>query len=108
MPRHIIQTGQNLVHDVEVDLSKSQRIDAAGLANPPPAITNPVTIDGYSQRPCSAPNVSPCSQVNTQAESDDAILLIELNGANAGANVHGLVVNAFSGIQGLAINRFSG
>jgi hypothetical protein len=46
-----------------------------------PDITDAVTIDGYTQ-----PGASP----NTQMTSDDAMLLIELNGAASGANTTGL------------------
>ena len=62
-------------------------------------ITDPITIDGYSQ-----PGASP----NTLANGDDATLLIEISGAIApGAN--GLVITGGSStIQGLIINRFNG
>ncbi|HLQ47243.1 MAG TPA: Calx-beta domain-containing protein, partial [Planctomycetaceae bacterium] len=75
-----------------------------------PPITQAVTIDGYSQRPCSAPNASPCSQPNDNPAGEDAILSIELNGSTAGTGVNGLVVNSgadFTTIQGLAINHFT-
>ncbi len=66
---------------------------------PLPAITETVTIDGYTQ---------PGSSRNALADGDNAVLLIELNGANAGAAVTGLVVNASNvTISGLVINRFS-
>ena len=64
-----------------------------------PAIAQQLMIDGYSQ---------PGASVNTQDASDNAVIRIELNGVNAGANVHGLRANSLSFIQGLAINRFSG
>jgi hypothetical protein len=69
------------------------------LASSLPWITDPITIDGYSQ-----PGASP----NTLANGDDATLLIEINGANAlGGN--GLVITGgSSNVQGLIINRFSG
>jgi CSLREA domain-containing protein len=70
-----------------------------------PAITEQVTIDGYTQ---------PGASSNTRAVGNDAQLKIELNGANAGrANglkiasdnsvVRGLVVNGFEG-QGIQLN----
>src|SRR5262245_54629844 len=63
-----------------------------------PVITESVTIDGYTQ-----PGASP----NTLAIGDDAILLIELSGTNAGAT-DGLTINATNcTIRGLVINRFS-
>ena len=66
-----------------------------------PAITKPVTINGYKQ---------PGASFNTLANGDNAVILIELNGADAGANADGLLLGSGSGgstIQGLAINRFS-
>ena len=64
-----------------------------------PTINDPVTVDGYTQ---------PGSAANTQASADDAVLLIELNGANAG-DANGLTITAgHSGIRGLVINRFIG
>ncbi len=47
-----------------------------------PTITDPVVIDGYTQ-----PGASP----NTLANGDNAVLLIELDGSNAGAGSPGLV-----------------
>ncbi|MGI8956556.1 MAG: beta strand repeat-containing protein, partial [Chthoniobacterales bacterium] len=63
-----------------------------------PAITGPVTIDGYTQ-----PNAS----ANTLAVGDNAVLLIELNGTSA--NGSGLSLGGATGgstISGLVINRF--
>ena len=64
-----------------------------------PPITVPVVINGYTQ-----PGASP----NTLANGNNAVLLIELNGASApGAN--GLLINAGgSTVEGLVINRFGG
>jgi hypothetical protein len=67
-----------------------------------PVITSPVTIDGYTQ---------PGASVNTLESGDDAKIMIELNGANAGAGISGLTLGSGSGgstIRGLAINRFTG
>ena len=62
-----------------------------------PTITDPVIIDGYTQ---------PGSAANTQAVEDDAVLLIELNGADSldanGPHDHG---RQASTIRGLVINR---
>ncbi len=67
-------------------------------ASPLPAITHPVLIDGYSQ-----PGASP----NTQAAGDNAVILIEIGGANAGYT-SGLTLQADrSTIRGLAINGFA-
>jgi CSLREA domain-containing protein len=74
--------------------------DASAAGIPLPAIVNPVTINGYSQ---------PGASVNTMANSDNAVILIELNGAGAGTAVNGLTLGAGSDgstIKGLAINRF--
>ena len=67
-----------------------------------PIITTPVTITGYTQGVAS---------VNTLANADNAVILIELNGTSAGAASNGLTLGAGSGgstIRGLAINRFAG
>src|SRR5262249_51778124 len=75
---------------------------AAGIALP--TITKAVFLDGYTQ---------PGASGNTQANSDNAVLLVELNGTGAGASANGLTVNTGSTtvavtIRGLVINRFSG
>lgn len=63
-----------------------------------PDITGAVTIDGYTQTGAS---------VNTALTSDNAVILIELSGANAGAGANGLTIGGNdSTISGLAINRF--
>ena len=62
-----------------------------------PPITDTVTIDGYTQL-----GASP----NTQLASDDAVLLIEINGELSGEESDGLVVNSASTLRGLVINRF--
>ena len=61
-----------------------------------------MTINGYTQGVAS---------VNTLANADNAVILIELNGTSAGSGNHGLTLGAGSGgstIRGLAINRFTG
>jgi CSLREA domain-containing protein len=66
-----------------------------------PQIIKPMTINGYSEQGAS---------MNTLANGDDAKILIELNGSNAGPNADGLLIGptgAGSTIEGLAINRFS-
>lgn len=70
-------------------------------ASPLPDINEAVVINGYSQ---------PGASVNTAQTSDNAVILIELNGTSAvGAGVSGLtIVGNGSTISGLAINRFSG
>jgi len=65
-----------------------------------PAIIDPITIDGYTQ---------PGASANTMTVGSNAVLLIELNGTNAGSNSSALTVTAGnSTIKGLVINRFSG
>src|SRR5918995_1197097 len=67
-------------------------------SSPLPEITDPVTIDGYSQ---------PGSSPNTLAKGTNAALKIQLNGTNTGGN--GLLINApNSVVKGLAIHRFGG
>ena len=67
-------------------------------ATPLPAIAEQLTVDGYSQ---------PGSSENTKAASSNAILVIILNGLNAGAGSRGLAVDANgSTIRGLVIQRF--
>lgn len=64
-----------------------------------PAITHPVTINGYSQ---------PGSSVNTATTGTNAVLKIVLNGANAPQQAIGLQVDApESTVRGLVINNFS-
>lgn len=68
-------------------------------ASPLPGITEAVAINGYTQ---------PGASVNTAQTTDNAVILIELNGTNAGAGANGLsIVGNGSTISGLAINRFS-
>src|SRR5712691_3748003 len=74
--------------------------DASAAGIPLPTIVQPVTIDGYTQG---------VATPNTQANTDNAVILIELNGTGAGTAVNGLTLGAGSGgstIDGLAINRF--
>ncbi|HEX4640945.1 MAG TPA: hypothetical protein VH252_06130, partial [Chthoniobacterales bacterium] len=75
-------------------------VKTINLTSALPTITGPVIMNGYSQ---------PGSSVNTQANTDSALVLIQLNGTNAGAN--GLTLGSGSTnsiIKGLVINRFSG
>ncbi len=66
--------------------------------SPLPAIEDPVTIDGYSQ---------PGTSKNTLTKGTNAVLLIELSGANAGEGTTGLDIRAPSLVTGLVINRFN-
>src|SRR4030095_571637 len=67
--------------------------------SPLPAITGAVTIDGYTQ-----PGASP----NTQLTRDDAVLLVEINGASTRSDSVGLAVSGSGAvtIRGLIVNRF--
>ncbi|MFN2623690.1 MAG: CSLREA domain-containing protein [Chthoniobacterales bacterium] len=63
-----------------------------------PTVTDPVFIDGYTQ---------PGSSTNTLAAGDNAVILIELNGAPAEGGINGLTITAGnSTVRGLVINRF--
>ncbi|HEV7377360.1 MAG TPA: Calx-beta domain-containing protein [Pyrinomonadaceae bacterium] len=74
-------------------------VQTINLTSALPTITEPIKIDGYTQ---------PGAKANTLAVGSDAVLLIELNGANAGANASGLTLNADnSTIKGLVVNRFA-
>lgn len=69
-------------------------------SNALPAITEPVTIDGYTQTG---------AQTNSLADGNNAILLIRLDGANAGSGVEGLRLEiGNSRVRGLSITRFNG
>ncbi len=65
-----------------------------------PAITEQVSIDGYTQ---------PGSSPNTKAVGDDAALKVVLDGSAAGSGADGLRIEGASNsaIKGLVINRFS-
>jgi hypothetical protein len=64
-----------------------------------PDINTPLVIDGYSQ-PGSVQNTNVSGAIN-------AVPLIELNGASAGAGAEGMLINvAGNTIRGLIINRF--
>ncbi|MGA9827552.1 MAG: right-handed parallel beta-helix repeat-containing protein [Rhodanobacteraceae bacterium] len=65
-----------------------------------PAITDPVSIDGYTQ---------PGSSMNTQAVGDDAVILIELDATHAslGLNLNGSGASG-SSVRGLAVTHVTG
>ncbi len=69
--------------------------------SPLPTITDSVTIDGYTQ---------PGASKNTLANGNNAVLLIELDGTNAGSSFSGIGLDLVKGsttLRGLVINRFS-
>jgi len=75
--------------------------DALGI--PLPTIVKPVSINGYSQ-------VGSLKNTLAQNNHDNAVLVIELNGAQAGTGANGLDLgpgSAGSTVQGLIINHFS-
>ena len=75
-------------------------VETIALGAALPAITDPVTIDGFTQ---------PGSSRNTSPSGDDAVVLIEIDGSGAGSS-SGLVLGAGSGgstISGLAIGGFA-
>ena len=67
--------------------------------SPLPNLTDPVTIDGYTQ---------PGSSPNSLAVGDNALLLIEIDGSHIGVFSYGLLIFTDNTvIQGLVINRFN-
>jgi hypothetical protein len=67
-----------------------------------PTLVRPMQINGYTQ---------PGSSGNSSSTSSNAVVLIELHGANAPGGSDGLVLatgSAGSSVRGLAINRFRG
>jgi len=71
-------------------------------ATPEPTIIRPLTINGYTQGVAS---------VNTLANADNAVILIQLDGTGAGAGADGLTLGAGSAgstIKGLDITNFAG
>ena len=69
-------------------------------ASPLPVITDTLLIDGFTQ-PESAANT------NAIADGSNAVLAIEIDGSNAGADTPGLVfLTDCSTVRGLAVNRF--
>jgi CSLREA domain-containing protein len=69
--------------------------------SPLPAITDPVIIDGYSQPGASA-------NTNGPGLGDNAVLLIELDGINAGFQSALVITAGNSTVKGLVINHFQG
>jgi parallel beta-helix repeat protein len=66
--------------------------------SPLPDVTDPATIDGYSQ---------PGASANTLTVGDNAVLLIQLDGTRLGAGFSGLHITAGdSTVQGLDITSF--
>jgi hypothetical protein len=81
------------------------QIQASGVQtiSPParlPNISDPVTIDGYTQNGASK---------NTLFDGDNAVLMIQIDGTNGGAGFGGIgfqITGGSTTIRGLVINRF--
>ena len=85
---------------IAFDIGTSGGVKTISPARPLPAITDTVTINGYTQRGASQ---------NTLATGDNAAIKIQLRGVDAGEEANGLRLAAGdSTIKGLAINRFGG
>jgi hypothetical protein len=103
----VVATGAYGTNDtIRFNITAAGTLQTINVTSALPTLTRPVLIDGYSE---------PGARANSQAAGSNAMLLIELNGAGAGAGVDGLTVNitgasatANATIQGLVINRFTG
>src|SRR2546425_8502163 len=97
----IIDANNNAGADTIAFLIPGVGVQTITPASPLPTITDPVTIDGYTQ---------PTSSANTLASGDNAVIRIALNGATVeiGGNLlAGLTIAASNcTVRGLAINRF--
>jgi hypothetical protein len=95
----IVDANANAGADVIAFNISGSGVHTISPSSPLPAITDPVTIDGYTQ---------PGASANTLATGNNAVLKIELNGASAGTGfINGLLIYAGnSSVRGLVINRF--
>ena len=94
-----LDASEDLTNTIDFDIL-GPGVQTISPASPLPSITVPVVINGYTQ---------PGAKQNSLANGDNAVLLIELNGANAGIGVTGLTITAGSStVRGLVINRFGG
>jgi trimeric autotransporter adhesin len=83
---------------IEFDIGSGSSLRTISPASALPDITDPVTIDGYTQRG---------ARENTLEEGTDAVLKVELDGTNA-VGASGFRIDAAdSTIKGLVINRFN-
>ena len=94
----ILDANNNLGPDVINFNIPGSGVHTISLTNQLPPLTDPVTIDGYTQ-----PGASP----NTLAVGSDAKLLIELSGALANSAYGLRLTGGNSTIRGLIINRFN-
>ncbi len=71
-----------------------------------PTITNPVTIDGYSQ---SGSQLNKTAAGLDEQETDVAVLQVQIDGSGAGASANGLTIQSVGcTVDGLIITGFSG
>lgn len=100
--RVAIEAANNLpgVDTIEFDIDRNNPgVRTIALLSPLPTITEPVTIDGYSQAGATA---------NTLAVGNNAKVQVVLSGLNAGAGADGLHITAGgSTVKGLVFNFFS-
>src|SRR5215213_11355711 len=85
---------------INFNIGGTASVKTISPTSPLPPIKKAVTINGYTQ---------PGASANNDCSSTNAVLKIELSGANAGPSANGLTITAAdSTIKGLAINRFDG
>lgn len=90
-----ITTGDTITYNIP-----GTGVQTIALASALPAITDPVTINGFSQAGASA---------NTLVTGNNAVIRVQLNGASAGVGANGLsLVTRDSLVQGLAVVSFDG
>ena len=97
----VLDANENAGPDVIDFQIPGSGVQTISLTAPLPSIGGPVTIDGYTQSGASK---------NTLANGDNAVLLIEIDGTNAGTGFNGVGFQIHGGqstIRGLVINRFS-
>lgn len=97
----ILDANANPGADTIVFNIAGQGVQTISPLTPLPPLTDDagVTIDGYTQ-----PGASP----NTLAVGNDAVLLIEIDGTNAGSYGSGLVIQGnYATVRGLVVNRFA-
>jgi len=83
---------------INFNIGGTASVKTISPTSPLPVITEALTVNGYSQ---------PGARANTLAEGNNAVLKIQLSGANAGRGANGLQISAAeSTIKGLVISRF--
>jgi streptogramin lyase len=92
--------GAAMFNTIDFNISAAGAVQTISLLSALPAITEPVLINGYSEV-----GASP----NTLVNADNAKILIQIDGTNAGTAVDGLTLGAGSGgstIKGVDITNF--